>query len=84
MKNSFRYGRGVMVTDLPDPSGDIWLGHSDGAPGIKAEVIYSAAHHAFVAVALNNDGSAQSTVNLLLKTLQGEGATGSEVSCKSK
>lgn len=66
------YGRGVMVTDLPNQSGDIWLGHSGGAPGIKAEVIYSVAHHAFVAVALNNDGSAQSTVNLLLNTLQGE------------
>ncbi len=66
------YGRGVMVTDLPDQSGDLWLGHSGGTPGIKAEVIYSVASHAFVAVALNNDGSAQSTVNLLLKTLRGE------------
>ena len=64
------YGRGVMVSDIPDQPSDIWLGHSGGAPGIKAEIIYSLDSHAFVAVALNNDGSAQSTVNLLLKTLR--------------
>jgi D-alanyl-D-alanine carboxypeptidase len=66
------YGRGVMVTDLPDQPADIWLGHSGGTPGIKAEVIYSVATRTFVAVALNNDGSAQATVNLLLKTLRAE------------
>lgn len=64
------YGRGVMLSDIPDQPADIWLGHSGGAPGIKAEIIYSLDSHAFVAVALNNDGSAQSTVNLLLKTLR--------------
>lgn len=66
------YGQGVMVSDIPDQTVDVWLGHSGGTPGIKAEVIYSQNAHAFVAVALNNDGSAQSTVNLLLKTLRGD------------
>lgn len=66
------YGRGVMVTELPDQPSDIWLGHSGGFPGIKAEVIYSISAQAFVAVALTNDGSAQSIGNLLLKTLRGE------------
>ncbi len=66
------YGQGVMVTDLPDAAApDTWLGHSGGMPGLKTEVIYSVETGAFVAVALNSDASAQSVVNLLLKTLRG-------------
>lgn len=72
------YGRGVMVSDIPDQFADVWIGHSGGTPGIKAEIIYSQKTHAFVAVALTSDGSAQSTVNLLLKTLRGEPLPSSE------
>ena len=30
------YGMGVMVSDVPGPLPDTWLGHSGGTPGIKA------------------------------------------------
>ncbi len=65
------YGRGVMLYDVPDQDGRrlTWLGHSGGAPGTKALVIYSVEAGAFVAVALNYDGSAEATANLLLKAL---------------
>ena len=48
-----------------------WLGHAGGAPGSKALVLYSVEARAFVAVALNNDGSAEATAGLLLKALEG-------------
>lgn len=65
------YGRGVMLYDAPDKNGKrlTWLGHGGGAPGTKAVVIYSVDANAFVAVALNNDGSAEAVANLLLKAL---------------
>jgi D-alanyl-D-alanine carboxypeptidase len=65
------YGRGVMLYDVPDKDGRhmTWLGHSGGAPGFKAIVAYSVEANAFVAVALNNDASAEATANLLLKAL---------------
>lgn len=65
------YGRGVMLYDVPSKDGRrlTWLGHGGGAPGSKALVAYSVDARAFVAVALNNDGSAEATVNLLLKAL---------------
>lgn len=68
------YGRGVMLYDVPiDESRRLnWLGHGGGAPGSKALVVYSADARAFVAVALNNDGSAEATVGLLLKALNQE------------
>ena len=68
------YGRGVMLYDVPiDGSRRLtWLGHGGGAPGSKALVVYSVDARAFVAVALNNDGSAEATVNLLLKALNQE------------
>jgi len=66
------YGRGVMLYDVPDKDGRrlTWLGHSGGAPGTKALVIYSVEENAFVAVAMNNDGSVEATANLLLKALR--------------
>ena len=65
------YGKGVMLYDVPDKDGKrlIWLGHSGGALGSKAMVAYLVDAHAFVAVALNNDGSAEAVANLLLKAL---------------
>ena len=68
------YGRGVMLYDVPAKDGRhmTWLGHSGGAPGFKAIVAYSAEANAYVAVALNNDASAEATANLLLKALSTE------------
>jgi D-alanyl-D-alanine carboxypeptidase len=68
------YGRGVMLYDVPGKDGGrmMWLGHSGGAPGYKAIVAYSAEANAYVAVALNNDASAEATANLLLKALSTE------------
>ena len=72
--NSRYYGRGVMLYDAPDKDGRrlTWLGHSGGSPGFKAIVAYSVDRQAFVAVALNNDGSAEATANLLLRALDQE------------
>lgn len=67
------YGEGVMVYDLPVASGEapsVWVGHSGGAPGVKAVVAYALREKAFVAVALTGDGSAEATAALLLKQLQ--------------
>lgn len=68
------YGRGVMLYDVPDKDGGhlTWLGHSGSAPGLKAVVAYSVEAKAFVSVALNNDGSAEATANLLLKAVSQE------------
>lgn len=72
-ENGTFYGRGVMLYDVPDKDGRrlTWLGHSGGSPGTKALVAYSVDSNAFVAVALNNDGSAEATANLLLRALAG-------------
>ncbi len=65
------YGLGVMVYEVPQPNGEvkIWLGHSGGAPGVKAVFAYSPSDHAFVAVALSGDGPAEAAANLLLNAL---------------
>lgn len=66
------YGEGVMVYDLPVVPGEapsVWVGHSGGAPGVKAVVAYSLREKAFVAVALTGDGPAESTAALLLRQL---------------
>lgn len=72
--NGTYYGRGAMVYEVPQPDGEpeIWLGHSGGTPGAKAVVAYSPGDAAVVAVALTGDGSAEATVNLLLKALRGD------------
>ena len=66
------YGQGVMLYEVPERDGhtEIWLGHSGGCPGIKTIVAYSPAAGAFVAVAMNNDGSAEATAHLLLAALK--------------
>jgi D-alanyl-D-alanine carboxypeptidase len=64
-------GRGVMLYEVPDPSGPprVWLGHSGGTPGAKALVAWSPADSAWVAVALTGDGSAEASAALLLRQL---------------
>lgn len=67
------YGHGVMVYQPPVKPGDkpiLWLGHSGGAPGVKAVVVYSPADKAFAAVALTGDGPAEAAAALLLRQLQ--------------
>ncbi|UXI65874.1 serine hydrolase domain-containing protein [Tahibacter amnicola] len=66
------YGMGVMAYEIPSTQGDpaIWIGHSGGAPGVKAVVAYSLADNAYVAVALTGDGSAEATANLLIQALR--------------
>lgn len=67
------YGLGVMAYELPNPAGTepfIWLGHSGGAPGVRAVVAYSLENNAFVAVAISGDGSAEASANLLLQQVQ--------------
>jgi len=65
------YGQGVMLYDFEqkDGSREIWLGHSGGVPGAKAAVVYSPVHRAFAAIALTGEGSAEATINALLKAL---------------
>ena len=62
------YGLGVMLYDIPDAH-ITWIGHSGGAPGVKAVSLYAPGQNAFVAVALTGDGSAEATSNALLKAL---------------
>lgn len=65
------YGLGVMAYVVPQPEGKpkLWVGHSGGAPGVRAVFAYSPSDEAFVAVALSGDGSAEATANLLLEAL---------------
>jgi D-alanyl-D-alanine carboxypeptidase len=64
------YGSGVMLYDIADASIN-WIGHSGGAPGVKAVSVYAPGQNAFTAVALTGDGSAEATANALLKALRG-------------
>ncbi|MBC7983814.1 MAG: beta-lactamase family protein [Candidatus Obscuribacterales bacterium] len=65
------YGRGVMLYSFVDGAAEkTWLGHSGGAPGVKAVVAFSPDTQTFVAVALTGDGSAEASANLLLKRLR--------------
>ena len=64
------YGQGIMLYDVPTRGGRLyWLGHSGGAPGVKAIVVWSPAQRVYAAVALTGEGSAEATVNLLLATI---------------
>lgn len=58
-------------TSEPGPAAGerTWLGHSGGAPGIKAVVAWSPVDRAFVAVAPTGDGSAEATAYLRLRQL---------------
>ncbi|HJS46330.1 MAG TPA: serine hydrolase domain-containing protein [Rhizomicrobium sp.] len=66
------YGLGVMVYEVPGDgaASRLWVGHSGGAPGVKAMFAYSPLDNAFVAVALSGDGSAEATAYLLMRALR--------------
>ncbi|MGA0602720.1 serine hydrolase domain-containing protein [Caulobacter sp. KR2-114] len=66
------YGLGLMLFDVGDGPGRLyWIGHSGGAPGVKAVSLYAPAQNLFIAVALTGDGSAEATANLLMKAAAG-------------
>ncbi len=62
------YGRGVMATDVPDPSQPtVWIGHSGGSPNAKAVVIYDVEREVFLALVLNIQAPAEAIANAVLK-----------------
>lgn len=68
------YGLGLMVYEVPGPDGAepaTWIGHSGGAPGVKAVIAWSPRDRAYAAVALTGPGSAEAVANALLMTAGG-------------
>ncbi len=64
------YGRGVMVLPVPDPEfTTTWIGHTGGAPGTKAVVVFDARRQVFIAVAINRQAAAEAVANNMLKAL---------------
>ncbi|CAN7156244.1 serine hydrolase [Phenylobacterium sp. LjRoot225] len=64
------YGQGLMVYDAPDQDGRLfWIGHSGGAPGVNAIVVWSPRDQAFAAVSLSGEGASAAFANALLKAL---------------
>lgn len=63
------YGLGLMLYEPPGRQpGMVWIGHSGGAPGVKAAVVWSPTDQAYAAVALTGPGSAEAVANALLAT----------------
>ena len=63
------YGRGLMLYEVPEPGRPLtWLGHSGGASGVKAAMVWSPVDQAYAAVALTGTGSAEAVANALLRT----------------
>jgi len=64
------YGRGVMVLPVPDPEfTTTWIGHTGGAPGAKAVLIYDTKRQVYMAVSINRQAAAEAIANNMLKTL---------------
>jgi D-alanyl-D-alanine carboxypeptidase len=67
------YGLGMMVFDVPGGSPpQLWIGHSGGAPGARAILVFSPELQSIVAVALTGEGSVEATANLLFSVLTNE------------
>jgi D-alanyl-D-alanine carboxypeptidase len=66
------YGRGVMLYDFADQSGQrhTWLGHSGGTPGLRALMVYDVEAGVYVTVAMNAQVSAEAAANKLLGVIQ--------------
>jgi len=61
------YGLGLMLYEPPGQAEPlIWIGHSGGAPGAKAAMVWSPTDQAYAAVALTGPGSAEAVANALL------------------
>lgn len=67
---ALRYGRGVMVLEVPDPGRrTVWVGHLGGAPAAKAVLVYDVDRNALIAVALNREAPAEALALDLLRVL---------------
>jgi D-alanyl-D-alanine carboxypeptidase len=63
------YGQGLMLYEVPEPGRPLtWIGHSGGASGVKAAMVWSPVDQAYAAVALTGPGSAEAAANALLRT----------------
>ncbi|MBO9502535.1 serine hydrolase domain-containing protein [Brevundimonas sp. A19_0] len=63
------YGRGLMIYEVPEPGRPLtWVGHSGGASGVKAAMVWSPVDQAYAAVVLTGPGSAEAAANALLRT----------------
>lgn len=63
------YGRGLMLYQVPEPGRPLtWVGHSGGASGVKAALVWSPVDQAYAAVVLTGPGSAEAAANALLRT----------------
>jgi D-alanyl-D-alanine carboxypeptidase len=59
-----------MVIPVPDPEfTTTWIGHSGGAPGAKAVLIYDTRRQVYLAAAINRQAAAEAVANNMLKTL---------------
>lgn len=76
------YGLGVMAYEVPQPTGapKLWIGHSGGAPGVKAVFAFAPSDRALVAVAMSGDGSAEATANQLVRALTESASTAGRAS----
>lgn len=64
------YGRGVMVTQVPDPAApSTWVGHSGGSPKGKALLIFDLTRETYMAITLNTQAPAEAIANSLLKVM---------------
>lgn len=61
------YGLGLMAYAPPDRPGTVWIGHSGGAPGVRAAVVWSPTDKAYAAAALTGPGSPEAVANRLLQ-----------------
>jgi D-alanyl-D-alanine carboxypeptidase len=62
------YGRGLILYAVPEPGRPLtWIGHSGGASGVKAALVWSPVDRAYAAVVLTGPGSAEAAANALLR-----------------
>ena len=67
------YGLGIMTYDLPPEAGSgLWIGHSGGAPGARALLVYNPAIQSIASVAMTGEGSVLAIANVLFGTLDDE------------
>ena len=70
-ENGLYYGLGLMAYDVPGEVGSqLWIGHSGGAPGARAILVFSPEKQSIVAVAMTGEGPAEAAANLMFGALQ--------------
>ncbi len=64
------YGRGIMVTRVPDPNAPtVWVGHAGGSPKGKVLLIFDTNRQTFLSLALNSQAQAEAIANTMLKII---------------